>query len=119
MNYYRDRTISWAWEKAENLLASVGDAPEVQGLCPLKDNCDVCKKARREDVRYKEHMYAKWAAQFVIENVRTMSHIESSMGTSGATKEQCDKFYDEFDKEFAEVYKVKSALVSDYLQKKK
>jgi len=47
---------------------------EIQGLCPNKCSCDVCRTARKADAGYQEYLSKKWAYELKIENERTLEN---------------------------------------------
>jgi hypothetical protein len=47
---------------------------EIKGLCPLKDSCDTCRNARKNDKEYQEWLLKKWRHEAKIENQRTLEN---------------------------------------------
>ena len=47
---------------------------EIQGLCPNKCSCDICRKARINDKGYQQYLSAKWKHELAIRNKRTMEN---------------------------------------------
>ena len=47
---------------------------EIKGLCPLKDSCDVCRNAHKNDKDYQEWLLKKWKHEAKIENQRTLEN---------------------------------------------
>lgn len=47
---------------------------EIQGLCPKKCSCDICRSARKSDTGYQEYLTKKWAWEHKRENKRTLEN---------------------------------------------
>jgi len=47
---------------------------EIQGLCPNKCSCDICRNARKSDAGYQEYLTKKWAWEHKRENKRTLEN---------------------------------------------
>jgi len=69
--------ISEARKLVPQFRKQLGDAPEVEGLCPKKDSCDICRNARKASKFYMAYVYTGWDIDAITGLCEIYSDLES------------------------------------------
>lgn len=69
--------ISEARKLVPGFRKRLGDAPEVEGLCPNKDSCDICREARKASKLYMAYIYTGWDVGDIVRLCNIYSDSES------------------------------------------
>jgi hypothetical protein len=74
---FNHNPISEARKLVPQFRKQLGEAPEVKGLCQKKDNCDICRKARKASKIYMAYIYTGWDIDAITRLCETYSDMES------------------------------------------
>jgi hypothetical protein len=91
----------------------LGERPGVEGLCPNKDSCDICREARKASNLYIAHLYAGWDIDAIIRLCEIYSDSESRIfGKDENTR--LKSLYESFDEDLEKIRQKVNKSLKEY-----
>ena len=119
MNSLVDLTVLRnARNKAEKLRNVLGGPPPVDGICPERDSCDVCRQARMSSKAYMSYVYAGFEIDGLISRIVCYSDMESRMSLNPSnSKSDFERFYISFTDKYDSEYKKAEDKIRDQIER--